>query len=105
MKKINHVLFAALLFSTIAATAQNFSIFDKNKSYFFQQNSIVFGVKSDSVEILPTGDTASYFYTMFWEGPFNTQNCLDLYGGTLFGKKAILTQTIHLYLSQKIQIA
>jgi len=91
MKKINHVLFAVLLFSTIAAAAQNFSVFDKSKCYFFQQNASVFGVKSDSVEILASGDTVSHFFTMFWEEPFNTQNCLDLYGGTLFGKKAIQT--------------
>jgi hypothetical protein len=101
MKKINQLLFAALLFSTIAATAQNFSIFERSKCYFFQQNSIVFGVKSDSVEILAVGDTVCHFFTMFWEEPFNTQNCLDLYGGTLFGKKAILTTDSSLILITK----
>lgn len=101
MKKINHLLLVALLFSTIAANAQNFSIFEKSKCYLFQQNSIVFGVKSDSVGILPTGDTVCHFFTMFWEDPFNTQNCLDLYGGTLFGKKAILTSDSSLILITK----
>ncbi len=91
MKKINHLLLVALMFSTFAANAQNFSIFEKSNCYFFQQNSTIFGVKSDSVGILPTGDTVCCFFTMFWEYPFSSQNCLDLYGGTLFGKKAILT--------------
>jgi len=91
MRKFNHLLCLAMLFSTISATAQNFSAFERNKCYFYQQNSIIFGVKSDSVGILPTGDTVCRFFTMFWEDPSSTQNCLDLYGGTLFGKKAILT--------------
>lgn len=101
MKKINHLLLVALLFSTMAANAQNFSIFERSKCYFFQQNSTIFGVKSDSLGILPTGDTVCRFFTMFWEDPFNTQNCLDLYGGTLFGKKAILANDSSLILITK----
>jgi len=101
MKKINLIVLVALLFSTISANAQNFSVFERSKCYFFQQNSIVFGVKSDSVEILTAGDTVYRFFTMFWEDPLNIQNCLDLYGGTLFGKKAILAPDSSLILITK----
>ncbi len=101
MKKFNYLASVALLLSGMIANAQNFSVFNKSNCYFFQQNSIVFGVKSDSVDILPTGDTVCHFFTMFWEDPFNTQNCLDLYGGTLFGRKAILTTDSSLILITK----
>ncbi len=88
MKKINQLLFVILLFSTISANAQNFSIFEKENNYFFENSSEMFAVKADSSVVLSSGDTSYYFLNMYWDPIYNPINCADLFAGSLFGRKA-----------------
>lgn len=87
MKKIN-LLLGVLLCSLFYANAQNFSIFEKEHNYFFENSSEMYAVKDDSSVVLSSGDTSYYFLNMYWDPIYNPINCADLFAGSLFGRKA-----------------
>ena len=90
MKKL-FVLFSLLLLSKSFLLAQNYNIVVNGRTYFYDKNGQILAVRADSVISL-AGDSLFYHFNMYRDTVEQTQGCVDVYGGSLLGKKNILSQ-------------
>jgi hypothetical protein len=92
MKKIIVSIFLSLLI--LALVAQNFSVVQPGRDYFYSNSERTVAVRVDSISVIGN-DTEYHQISMFRDtaNSFDPFICVDVFGGTLLGKKNIITQS------------
>lgn len=77
-------------------SAQNFSVVTQGREYFYTDNFNTLAVRADSTSVMGN-DTTYHHFSMFRDtaNTFNTYICIDVSGGSLLGKKNIMTESGH----------
>jgi len=81
-------------FITIILLAQNFNIVTLGRDYFYTNGFQTYAVRADSTTV-SGNDTIYHHFSMFRDtaSGHNPHGCVDVFGGSLFGKMNTMTET------------
>lgn len=90
MKKVI-VFFFITQISLSLCFAQSYNIIDNNKIYLYNNGGYINAVKVDSIKV-QNEENVFYHFNMYRDSYYLINECIDVYGGSLLGKRNILTQ-------------